>query len=137
VEHSSDDIKHWESRILSKSTAQIRDILDRLSSMSLPIAEKRARIIGTEAEEIIVKELKEALDRRRGEYLEIDVFQQSNVVQAKLAQLQGAEIEVTKQLAMWTNAELTKKGVDIRMRICEDILKTRDGYVKKRRIGNE
>ena len=126
----------WETNIGLKTTQAIIDELTSLEAQ-IPIVRARARVIGTPAEEVIFAELEAETLRLRKMYATIDTTSHSNIVSAKLAELQGREKQVQYMIDGWTYAKEIDKKLDNRIRICKKAINDRRQQEQNRRIGNE
>jgi len=95
----------------------------------LKVAIRRKHAATSDAGKVIIKELTDALERRRRGYKSISTNQRANVVLAQLAELQGKEEEIEQQIAMWNNSEKLHETLDLQLKTCNkriiDIVKAK------------
>jgi hypothetical protein len=103
----------------------------------IPLVRSRAKVIGTQAEKVILGELDAELSRLQKEYINITTSTHPNIVATSLAELQGRQKEVQDIIAMWKYAKEADRTLDTRINFCKTLITERREHEQSRRIGNE
>ncbi len=129
-------MEKWEQSLRAQTTESIVSTLTHMQEREQPLVRERARVIGTPAEETVIKELEAERDRIRKLYRGINTKIHANIVIAQLCEIQGQEKQVDDMLSMWRYAQDAAKTLDTRIALCKEILKERRVTMEKRRIGD-
>lgn len=107
-----------------KTDYELWDQIERLRERK-KILDRRAKLSGTDEEEMLLADMRIRLDMIRSEYVGLRTDGHPSAVIAKLSEQQGREREILSQLAFIKNAKDQKEIVDSDLHMCENILRER------------